>query len=323
MRTHPALEVLRGDPAPQHEAALALEAARRDWQARAEVRPWLDQLTSYGAGAALDSLPLLAASATCGQAARDLVDPLVRLLCDTLACHPFGLVPLRHQVGGDLVVLELTRTGRAAVTLLVYRPRAESAAQTVSFTSGDRHEVCLGGQGDAVRVESMAARPGGVELRRDAMSVSRGWTTRFDNACEAKIVTAVRAPLVIMRLQRDLVDPLPAREYRLDDGMQVHESAADRRDSRRELALALLGSMGRRDALPSMVEAARNGPAHVRWEAVRQALGLDTGTGFGLLCDIARSPDDPLASAAAALRAQLLEAYPQLAQVKGAVPCPA
>lgn len=323
MRIHPALEVLRGDPAPQHEASLALDRARRDWQARADVAPWLEQLAEYGTGAALDSLPLLAASATCREAARGLIEPLVGSLGETLAGHPFGLIPFRHQIGGNLVVLELVRAERAAVTLLVYRPHAEAAPQTVCFTSGERREVCLGGMALATAIGIVSPRPGGVVLNRETLSIGTGWNAAFDNASEAKIVTEVSAPLVIMRLQRDLIDPLPAREYRLDDGVQVHESAADRRDSRRELALALLGSMGRRDTLPAIVDAARTGPAHVRWEAVRQALGLDTATGFAVLCDIARSPGDPLASAAAALRAQLIETYPQLAQLHGAELCPA
>lgn len=323
MKVHPALEVLRSDAAPQHEASLALDEARRDWQARADVARWLDQLADYGKGAALDTLPLLAASATCRETARGLIEPLVGTLGETLAVHPFGLIPFRHQIGGNLVVMELVRVERAAITLLVYRPQVEGRPETVCFTSGARHEVCLGGMARATTVGIVSTRPGGVVITDQKVAIDTGWNAAFDNAREAKIVTEVSAPLVIMRLQRDLVDPLPVREYRLDDGVQVHESAADRRDSRRELALALLGSMGRRDTLPAIVGAARAGPAHVRWEAVRQALGLDTATGFALLCDIARSPGDPLASAAAALRAQLIETYPQLAQLHGAEPCPA
>lgn len=54
---------------------------------------------------------------------------------------------------------------------------------------------------------------------------------------------------------------------------------------------------------------------HLRWQALRECLGLDSGAGFAALTGIAQRSDDPLAAPAGALRAQLLEAYPQLAEV--------
>jgi hypothetical protein len=71
--------------------------------------------------------------------------------------------------------------------------------------------------------------------------------------------------------------------------------------------------MKRREAAPAMARIAREkGPDSLRWEALREALALDTAQGFAALCAIARSPLDPLAGPAGALRAQLIEAHPRL-----------
>jgi hypothetical protein len=61
------------------------------------------------------------------------------------------------------------------------------------------------------------------------------------------------------------------------------------------------------------------GSAHLRWQAVRECLALDTARGFALLSRIAADPADDLSTSAGALRAQLVETYPQLESG----PCPA
>ena len=70
--------------------------------------------------------------------------------------------------------------------------------------------------------------------------------------------------------------------------------------------------------LAAMAE--EEGSAHLRWQALRECLGLDSAVGFAALTGLAQRNDDPLAVPAGALRAQLLETYPQLAGVAG---CPA
>ena len=77
--------------------------------------------------------------------------------------------------------------------------------------------------------------------------------------------------------------------------------------------LALLGRMRRAEAAPTMAAMAREaGPDGLRWQALREALALDTAEGFRALCHVARASDDPLAMPAGALRAQLVEAHPEL-----------
>jgi hypothetical protein len=101
----------------------------------------------------------------------------------------------------------------------------------------------------------------------------------------------------------------------------LHQAAGSPRDSRLELTAALLGRMGRSDAAPMLAAMAEERvSAHLRWQALRECLGLDSAAGFATLTLLAGRDDDPLAGPAAALRSQLLETYPQLA---GISPCPA
>ena len=323
MRVDPVIEALRSDPAPQRHAQAAMDAARSAWADGAASRLPLAQLAAYGCGGELGDLPDLSAVLTDLAAACALVASLVDTLGTPMRAEPLGLVPFRHQTSDSHVVLELARAGRAALSLMVYRPVAARQPQSVCLTSGDRHEICLQGEAEVLAFDATGFGKRRAVLVTAITSIRPAWSAVFDNSRQGKIVTAVACPLVILRLQRDLPDPLPAREYRLEDGGLIHESAADRGDSRRELALALLGSMGRTDALPIIAQAALAGPAHVRWEAVRQGLALDSGAGFAILSGIAGDAADPLSPAAAALRAHLIKAYPQLRQAQERTACPA
>ncbi|MDG2005376.1 MAG: hypothetical protein P8J20_18800 [Novosphingobium sp.] len=129
-------------------------------------------------------------------------------------------------------------------------------------------------------------------------------------------VRDVETCLVTLRLQRRLPDLGPTREYRLADGQLVHQAAGHVRDSRIEMTMALLGRMGREDAASLLAEVAlEEGSAALRWQALRECLALDTLTGFTKLCAVVRSMDDELAPMAGALRSQLIEAHPQLAEI--------
>jgi hypothetical protein len=85
------------------------------------------------------------------------------------------------------------------------------------------------------------------------------------------------------------------------------------------MMLSLLGRMKRREAAPLMAAIAEeDGPDALRWEALREALALDTAAGFAALCRVARAPLDPLAEPAGALRAQLVKMHPELLALKEA-----
>ena len=126
----------------------------------------------------------------------------------------------------------------------------------------------------------------------------------------------VSSCLVTLRLQRRRAEDGPTREYALADGRLLHLAASNPRDSRLELMMALAGRMERGDAAAPIAALARGeGSTALRWQALRECLALDTLTGFQTLTAIATSPGDPLAATAGALRAQLIETYPQLRQV--------
>jgi hypothetical protein len=79
------------------------------------------------------------------------------------------------------------------------------------------------------------------------------------------------------------------------------------------MMLALLGRMDVAEAAPLMAELAlEDSDSSLRWQSLRECLALDTATGFLALAALARRPHDPLAGPAGALRAQLVEAHPQL-----------
>jgi hypothetical protein len=136
-------------------------------------------------------------------------------------------------------------------------------------------------------------------------------------------VLEVERHLVALRLVRTAAEPGPSREYDLADGALLRQSAGDLRASRHEMMLSLLGRMGRAEAAPLMAAVATEpGGDSLRWQALRECLALDTATGFRALSAVARESDDPLAGSAGALRAQLVEAHPQLRDLE-AGPCPA
>jgi hypothetical protein len=126
----------------------------------------------------------------------------------------------------------------------------------------------------------------------------------------------VESCLVTLRLQRRPRHGGVAFEYDIESGTLLHRAAGVMRESRHALMINLLGRMGRKDAAPVLADIAQEEAASdLRWQALREGLGLDTATGFAALAKVAARPDDALAKPAAALKAQLLELYPALVEI--------
>jgi hypothetical protein len=87
------------------------------------------------------------------------------------------------------------------------------------------------------------------------------------------------------------------------------------------MMVALLGRMKRSDAAPVFADVARSGSDHVRWQALRECLALNTGLGMDLLRTFASDSSDPLHSPARGLLSQLVERYPELEQAEEMLPC--
>lgn len=323
MLVHPELEALRGDPARQRRAQSSLLAALADWRGHPEVAALEAEVARFGAGTALSGLPALSALfAPGGIAAGALARDLAALVCRRLGQEPLAQVPLRHHTDDVVTSLVLARSSQAALCLQAIDGPALArcpAPVTASFSPNQTYEIPLAGSARVTRVRLAALRHGGAELTHEEQELRMGTFSMRDGAREVLVLREVPRSLVTLKLQRLAPRGAVAREYRLADGQLVHQAAANPQDSRLELAAALLGRMRRRDSAPLLAEIAQGEASlSLRWQALRECLGLDTATGFAALSAIAAESGDPLAPQAGALRAQLLETHPQLV---GLVPC--
>ena len=325
MLLRPELEALLGDPARQRLARAQLAQVLAQWRAQAEIAALEAELAGYGCGAQLGSLPRLAALVVPGgSAAPSLAGSFAACFCAALADEPLGLVPLRHHADDVSATLVLARGGDASLTMHAFDGAAlgrRPAPRSVSFSPGQTHDVVLAGRANIELVRLAGPGRAGVTLDREVPDLRPGMVSARDGASEALVLREIAGSLVMLRLQRRAARGCVAREFSLADGVLAHQAAASPRDSRLELAAALLGRMGRADSAPLLAElASEEGNPSLRWQALRECIGLDTAQGLAALGVIAARVDDPLAGPAGALRAQLIETYPQLAE---AVPCPA
>ncbi len=324
MKIRAELQALRSDDTPQRQAQQRLKAALDGWRAGSPVQLAEDELARLAGGAVLEDLPLLTALFTPDDlSARQFVAPLISQLCAELAEAPLGLVPLRHFTDDALASIMLARSGFATLSLQVFdgagiarRPRPVS----VSFSPSQTWEQVLAGSARAELIHCRQTYPDRADLAAETINLRPGTALIRSNRQTALVLGNLEGCLVTLRLQRRSASGGVTREYQLADGALIHQAAGTPRESRLELTAALLGRMGRVDAAPLLAAMAQEqGGAGLRWQALRECLGLETAEGFRTLCAIACNPADPLAPPAEALRAQLLEAHPQLAEVE---PCP-
>lgn len=325
MLIRPELAALRVDDSPQRQSQQRLLAQAAEWRTSDPGRQVEAQLPQLAKGVPLDELPALAALfRPKEQAAARLVDGLVRWLLRELAASPLGQVPLRHICDRTIATVVLARCHGASLALqaidgagLARKPAPDS----VSFAGTETWDHVLAGTADVERIGLVRQVPGGAVLERTPAKLAAGETTYQHGRHSAQIFVRVSGVLVTLKLQRGDGTDDPGRQFGLADGRLLHQSAGSVRESRLELTAALLGRMGRSDAAPLLAAMAEEaGSPHLRWQALRECLGVDSAAGFAALTALARRAGDPLAAPAGALRAQLLETYPQLA---GDHPCPA
>jgi hypothetical protein len=308
MRVDPAIAAMRGDRAPQRRAQAAMVTARDTWPTEPHVGSVLAELERYGRGTPLADCPALSRLFAPGDAAGQFSKRFCGALTVALRGEPLGQLPFRHTFDGALATLLLARAGTAQLTLSAQEPGEYDAASVV-YSDSVRHDTVVAGAAQARVTDRM---PDGSLAHRE-MRLAGGCRLALDLAREALFVGRVERRLVTLRLHRAAPRPGPVREYALADGALLQQAAGALGHSRHAMMLALLGRMQRREAAPLMAAiAGEEGPDSLRWEALREALGLDTATGFAVLCQVARSPLDPLVDVAGALRAQLTETHPQL-----------
>ena len=244
-----------------------------------------------------------------------------------LSEDPLGHVPMRHSTDGTTSTLLVGQSGLATLTLVAIDAvglARSPAPLTINYAPGEAWEQVLGGSARAEMV-GCAVRDGAAEtadavLERVPLDLAPGVCLARDCRREALLLHEVSGRLVTLRLHRRQEGHDPVREYDLANGQLLHRAAASPAESRHELMISLLGRMGRADAAPLLASMALGGdPAGLRWQALRESIGLDTATGFGALARLARRENDALAAPAGALRAQLLESWPQLAALEAEI----
>jgi hypothetical protein len=312
------IEAMRRDRGLQRRAQTAMIAASDAWCNRPDVAPLLGDLRRYGQGTPLERCEALSAVLAPGETATRFAAEFVRQFTSELAGNRLGQMPFRHGFDGAVSTLLLARSERAQLILHAREP-GEWEPDTASFSHADRHEAVIAGHAEGRIVQR---DPASGQLHLEPLILKPGLHVALDLAHQALQVTRVHRRVVTLRLHRFAEMPGPSRDYRLADSVLLNQSSGDIRASRLEMMLTLLGRMQCTVAAPLMAAmAGERGDTSLRWQALRECLALDTAAGFRALCAVAREAADPLAEPAAALRAQLMEAHPQLRSLERAE-CP-
>ena len=322
MRIDPAIAALRSDRAPQRQAQTAMDAACRAWRSEPGAQGAVDDLRAYADGAALADCPHLSAMLRDPCTGRRLVERLFAMLARTMRQEIFAHPPFRHGFNGDAGTLMLAKCGRAQLLVQTREPgwADQSAAM---FSDAERHDLVLAGTASARLVRLRGVADDVADLEEGDIDLVPDTSLSLDLARECLLVGGTARRLVVLRLVRTAQRPAPACEYARPGGRLLHRAAGSLADSHREAMISLLGRMQRSDAAGVVADIARaDGPDSLRWHALRESLAMDTASGFAALVAIARDPADPIAADAGALRAQLVEAHPELLEWETAR-CPA
>ena len=311
------IAALQGSPALQRRCADAADGAIARW--REENRAVLLDLQKFANGAALGELPNLAWTVSDPGVACSFVDRWVSVFCTLLRAEMLAQVPFRHGQSDKLVSMQIATTGRVSLSLLVYEGmEAAHGAPTAMIVDREIHEIVIAGKGQARRIS--------IENQQTIQTCEplfAGSVTKMQGSNSTRQIEGVDGRLVILQLSR--VPERPDLSFTVDvaSGRVLRRACGDKSASRQEMALAVLGAMNRRDAVPTIARLAASDAAdHLRWEGVRHALALDPVQGFAALHEIGNSPYDRLAGPAKNLTDSLAATHPQLARMETA-PCPA
>lgn len=322
MQIDTVIAALRGDHAPQRLAQQAMGRARDAWRGDPGAAALIADFESYGAGLPMADCPTLQRVFTAPGEAERLLRLLSQHYCSALAANPLGHPTFRHSFDGVISSLLLARAGRAQLLLQAREP-GQTNPRSHIFADATMHDAFVAGSGTARLVRMLPDGARGPKFTSESLELAAGSRVAIDLSREALVIENVSRRLVMVRLVRQAECPAPGREYDIESGELIGQSAAEIATSRQEAILTLLGRMGRTEAAPEAARIALDrGDISLRWLALRECLALDSGEGFAALSRIARRRGDPLAANAGALRAQLLESYPQLAKVEEQ-PCPA
>lgn len=316
------LRAFPGEPMvadPSYRAAMA-QSAHEAVRARWDMHPVHGDLVAFGSGTGLEQCSALGALLADPMA---VIAPLLDDLMRVMRTHPDGHMPLRFVRTAHFTALLLGASGRAKLSLLTYEPHAPGVA-AATFTHGERIEHVLRGRADATLLAlDRLDEAGRAVFARMRCQLVPGARFITDCARQTLMVDPPSRPVTVLRLARAAARPDPMRQFRLSDGALIHQAAGDCDASRRELMAVLLARLAPERAPRVLAGLTQGGPDHLRWQALRECLALDTARGFAALSRLADAPGDTLQSHAAALRTDLLAQHPQLHALMKRAPCPA
>ncbi len=290
----------------QHALSRALSA----WRAEPAVAPVLSAMKRFGAGAPLEKCRALALLFQApGGRAGAFTDSLVEAGLAALDGHPLGQLPLLHGTRDAAPMLVLARSGTATLALAAYDDASLAmlpAPRTARFRPFETWKRVLAGAGRQDHVVLVEDDGAGARLDMREVALNAGEVCHHHGLREAVEVRRVAGAMAVLRLERQLEEDAPVREFRLADGALVHQASARKDDSRGELMLSLLGRMERIDAVPQMARVALgDGSDALRWQALCEVLALDAAAGMELLAQVAADPQNTLSTQAGGLLAKL------------------
>ncbi len=291
----------RSEDARPAGLAAALASADADaadpTRALAHLRPWLAD-TSWLTARLADALALLAA------------DPFARPPLPVVGSGggPGGLIlaersavrlSLQHwpaKSAGTPPTAALFVPGRAAIRVLA----AGGAGLTL-------HHVALS---DAEEAGAFTAAGAAPCTRDPPRPLRTGELLELDTTRTAFTLARARGDVLLLDLSIRPPSPLPVRAHDIASGRLIHVAASRRDSSFRQMALALLREMGRRDAAPLFVEASHAEDFAARWAAMRDLVALDPAAAHPRLVQMAAEDPHPEVRAAAAATLALYSSPP-------------
>ena len=299
------LKALRGDDREARTHRVAMEEALEDCRREPRLAAVLEELLRYGEGGDFAHCPALVALFEHMRSARDILRPLIGRLTALHRAYPLAQLAFRHRSQAGAHVLQIAARGHATLSLVLQDQDAGAEHIIATFADADQREVVLTGKASACLFEIVAEERDRVILNSVRTELQSGARMKCTGPRQSRLIKPSHDSLLTLRLARTAGRPRPTRRIDVRSGRIVHRASGNAADSRAELAMLLLGRMGRSDALPVLVARTRTGDAQLRWQALRQCLALDAATGLPLLERIAKDHADPLYQAARALLAQL------------------
>ncbi|MEP0191437.1 MAG: hypothetical protein ABJP70_12530 [Erythrobacter sp.] len=315
MIVHPSIAKLRGDRAAQHRARSRMQAAVMQWRNSAIATALCGALKGYSSGADLKDCNALFQTMNEVSAARILIDTWQKSFASALEDEPLAEMPFRNRVQGSIATIQLLSQDKATLSLCAI-PRGEtlSGQDTVVFSGRETRELIVDGSATGTLHRLSDASDTAKLTNSDA--VWQAGDAIQSSPTSGRSILHVEQSLLILQVSRAPNCPQAAREFSVRDGRHSRSASGDEWVSRKFMALGVLGALRRNSATNEMAHVALDASLDrdLRWEAVRQLLALDAGSGMRLLGELRTKNHDPLGEPAANLAAQLVANHPQLAQ---------